>query len=114
MNIENPKPYSPSDEKIEEMVRRIVREFDPVKIILFGSCARGDATEESDVDLFVVLDQTSDKRADSVRIGVVLADMDVCKDVLVTTPGEIAERGDRINTVLNWALTEGVALYERR
>jgi len=35
--------------KLQEMVRRIVERFDPERIILFGSHARGDATEDSDV-----------------------------------------------------------------
>jgi predicted nucleotidyltransferase len=113
VNIANPKPYSPSDAKIDEMVARIVREFDPLKIILFGSCARGDATAESHVDLLVVLDRVADKRMDAVRIGTVLADLLVAKDVIVSTPDEIARRGHRINTALNWALTEGVTLYDR-
>jgi predicted nucleotidyltransferase len=40
---------------ITEMVERIVREFQPEKIILFGSHARGDAHKWSDVDLLVVM-----------------------------------------------------------
>ena len=40
---------------IREMVRRIVKQFDPEKIILFGSQARGDAGPDSDVDLLVVM-----------------------------------------------------------
>ena len=47
------KPDVPA--AIAEMVRRIVERFDPEKIILFGSHARGDATPDSDVDLLVVM-----------------------------------------------------------
>jgi predicted nucleotidyltransferase len=42
-------------ERIEEMVRRIVSQFQPDKIILFGSHARGEAGPDSDVDLLVVM-----------------------------------------------------------
>ncbi|MEK9163875.1 MAG: nucleotidyltransferase domain-containing protein, partial [Chloroflexota bacterium] len=37
------------------MVKRIVTQFDPVRIILFGSRARGAARPDSDVDLLVIL-----------------------------------------------------------
>jgi len=43
-----------AQERIEEMVRRIVRRFAPEKIILFGSHARGTAGPDSDVDLLIV------------------------------------------------------------
>jgi len=42
-------------ERIDEMVRRIVSQFHPDKIILFGSHARGEAGPDSDVDLLVVM-----------------------------------------------------------
>ena len=42
-----------------------------------------------------------------------LADLPVCKDIVVTTPEEIIRRGDLIGTVLRPALREGKVLYER-
>ena len=42
-----------------------------------------------------------------------LADLPVCKDIVVTTPEEITRRGDLIGTVLRPALREGKVLYER-
>ena len=39
---------------ISIMTERIVRNFDPLQIILFGSRARGDADRDSDIDLLVV------------------------------------------------------------
>jgi predicted nucleotidyltransferase len=50
--MKQPKPVSKLSDR---MVRRIVRRFHPVKIILFGSQARGMATADSDVDLLVIL-----------------------------------------------------------
>ena len=42
------------NECIAMMTERIVRDFDPLQIILFGSHARGDADDQSDIDLLVV------------------------------------------------------------
>ncbi len=43
-----------TDELLDEMVRAIVEEVDPEQVILFGSRARGDTHEHSDVDLIVI------------------------------------------------------------
>lgn len=93
--------------------QRIVSTFDPLRIILFGSRARGDARPDSDVDLLVVLSQVSDKRAAAVEIRTALQDLSVGKDVIVTTPDEIRNRGHLVGSILLPALREGKVLYER-
>ena len=49
------------NELISTMTERIVRDFHPVQIILFGSHARGEAHPQSDVDLLVVFSELADK-----------------------------------------------------
>ena len=44
-----------SEEVIQETARRLVENFKPDKVYLFGSCARGDAGPDSDLDFCVVL-----------------------------------------------------------
>ena len=51
---------------VSRMVEEIVRRFQPLRIILFGSHARGEAGPESDIDLLVVLAKVSDKRRAAV------------------------------------------------
>ena len=80
---------------IAAMTERIVEEFAPVRVIVFGSHARGDAQPDSDVDLLVVLPAVDDKREAAIRIRRVLARFRVSNNVVVTTPDEIARRGDR-------------------
>ena len=102
-----------SETFISTMVDRIVGAFQPSRIILFGSHARGTATEWSDVDLLVILPNVSDKRDTAIGIRRVLGDLPVCKDIVVATPEEVARRGHLVGTVLRSALREGKVLYER-
>ncbi len=95
------------------MADRLVRQFGPLRIILFGSRARGEAGPHSDVDLLVVLPHVADKRQAAIAMRQALADLPVCKDIIVTTPEEIARRGQLVGTVLRWALREGKVVYER-
>jgi uncharacterized protein len=98
---------------IDEMTRTIVRDFAPLRVVLFGSHARGEAGPESDIDLLVVMPAVDDKREAAVRIRRALAHFPVSKDVVVTTPDEIARRGAMVGTILRPALREGVVVYER-
>ena len=102
-----------NNELISTMTDRIVRDFYPVQIILFGSHAPGDAHPQSDVDLFVVFSERVDKRKTGVDIRRSLADLPVAKDLLVTTPEELARQRDRVGTVLRSAQREGKILYRR-
>jgi uncharacterized protein len=95
------------------MVERIVYYFHPLRIILFGSQARGEATADSDVDLLIVLPEVTNKREAAVRIRRVLADFPVSKDIIVTTPEEMVRRSHIVGTVLRPALRDGKVLYER-
>ncbi len=104
---------SAADTEIKRMVRRIVRKFNPEKIILFGSHARGDADADSDVDLLVVMDVKGSKRRKAVEIGVALHDVDLAKDVIVVRPGEYAWRRKIIGTIERPADLEGKVMYAR-
>ncbi len=105
-------PHIPQD-LIAIIVDRVVRQFDPVRIILFGSRARGEARADSDVDLLVILLKVSDKRRAVIAIRRALNGIPASKDIIVATPQEIAERGNVIGLVLRPALREGKVIYER-
>jgi uncharacterized protein len=103
------------DEWLPEVVKRVVERFDPLKIILFGSLARGEMDYDSDIDLLVVFEKVEweNKRKLTVEVLVALADLPVPKDVVVTDPDEISRRGDLVGTILRPALREGKVHYER-
>jgi len=98
---------------IVEMVQRIVQNFDPERIILFGSHARGTAREDSDVDLLVVMPVEGSRRDKAVEIGVFLRDIFVPKDIVVVTPDSFAWRQHVIGTIERPAAREGKLLYAR-
>ncbi|MFN8473667.1 MAG: nucleotidyltransferase domain-containing protein [Anaerolineae bacterium] len=99
---------------ISIMRDRIVAQFAPLRVILFGSRARGEARPDSDIDLLVVLPHVKDRRETTIAIRRALADLPVCKDIIVTTPEEIEQRGDLVGSILRPALREGRVLYARR
>lgn len=99
---------------VDTMVERIVARFQPARILLFGSRARGTDNRWSDVDLLVVMDEVVDKRRAAVEMSRTLGDLTVSKDIVVTTPDEIARRGNIVGSVLRAALREGKVVYERR
>lgn len=100
---------------IDEMVRRIVTGFDPDQVILFGSYARGDADEDSDVDLAVILpDVPGTRREMAVRMRVALNGMGICKDILVLTAADYAEQKPYVGTLGHILAREGRVLYARK
>jgi predicted nucleotidyltransferase len=96
------------------MVKRIVQQFDPEQIILFGSQARGDAGPDSDVDLLVVMDVEGSKLEKCLEIRGTLHDFPMPLDILVTSPEEYAWRKDVVGTIEWPAAREGKVLYGRR
>ncbi len=104
---------SPVQDAIEEMVWRIVSQFNPEKIILFGSHARGGAGPDSDVDLLVVMPVEGSKRQKASEIDMALADRRVPLDLIVVTPEEFERGRDQIGSVVQPAAQEGRVLYDR-
>ena len=109
----NSTKMSSVQERIEEMVRRIVSQFHPDKIILFGSHASGEAGPDSDVDLLVVMQPRGSKRERVVEVYGLLAGMGVPKDVMIVTPEEFEIYRDAPGTVIRTACREGKVLYDR-
>ncbi len=103
------------EEWLPEAVERVVEDFDPLKVILFGSLARGEAGYDSDVDLLVVFEHVEweNKRDLTVDIRRAIARVPIPVDVIVTDVDEIDRRGHIVGTVLRPALREGKIVYER-
>jgi predicted nucleotidyltransferase len=85
-----------------------------LRILVFGSYARGEARPGSDLDLLVVLPHVEDKRATTIAMSRALAalHLPIPSDIVVTTPADIDRRGWVKGPVLYDALQEGVSVYE--
>jgi len=99
--------------QIQRMVRRIAAEFDPDRIILFGSHARGEAGPDSDVDLLVVMPVAGSKRAKQLEIRAAVRDVHIPKDIIVSRTEEFRWRKDTVGTIEYPATREGRMLYAR-
>jgi HEPN domain-containing protein/predicted nucleotidyltransferase len=102
-----------ANDQLPAMTERIVRRFHPLQIILFGSQARGDAGQWSDIDLLVILPRVKDKWKKKYEIQGALREFRPSTDITVSTPDEIRRRGDMVGTVLRPALHEGKVLYQK-
>jgi len=98
--------------EIEAVARRIAEAFDPDRIVLFGSYATGLASEDSDVDLLVVLPFTGRGIDKAVEIrGRVRAPFPM--DLLARRPDDTARRYMLSDPLVREALDHGKVLYER-
>ncbi len=95
-------------------VDEIVQEFDPVKVIVFGSLARGDEGPDSDLDLMVVFDHLDDNERSSLmgRVRMAVTAPVPC-DIVVTDVAECERRKDVIGSMHYWPMREGKVVYER-
>jgi len=96
---------------VPEMTRRIIEIAHPLRVILFGSAARGDMGPDSDLDVLVVVPNGVSCRRTCQDIYMGLRGLGVSKDVLVVTERQLTENGDKPWWVYNSALTEGRELY---
>ena len=99
--------------EFDQVVDRVTNRFDPEKIILFGSYARGNATEQSDVDLLIVATTNLPKRDRVSAIRRLLADFPVAFDVYLRTPEEFERWRSVVNHVVYFADKYGRVVYER-
>jgi predicted nucleotidyltransferase len=96
-----------------ELSNRIAKEFDPDKIILFGSHAYGTPGEDSDVDLLVILPFEGKPLDKSLEI-LNRTDPRFPIDLLARRPDDSARRYAEFDPLIRDAFDHGIVLYERR
>ena len=100
--------------EIERVARRLGITANAEQVILFGSYARGDAREDSDVDLLIIADSRLPRFERSRELYQLFQPYPFGMDLLVYTPAEI-ERGQRSAvSFVSTVLREGRVLYVRQ
>jgi predicted nucleotidyltransferase len=99
-------------ESIRRLRDLLVEAARPKYIILFGSQARDDAGEDSDVDVMVVEEKLANRVAEMVRLNRLLRSLDMAVDLLVVSAEKFDYWRDTPGNVYFEAATEGKLLYE--
>lgn len=99
-----------TDELIAEAARRLAAAAPGAEIILFGSHARGDADEHSDLDFLVIEPDAGSWGEESVRLRRELRGLCVAADIIVVSRAYADEWRDTYGDVVHAALNEGKVL----
>jgi len=98
-------------EGIRRVTQQVVEQFHPRKVILFGSYAYGQPTEDSDVDLLVVMDTDEPPLHVAAKIAATI-EHPFPLDIVVRTPTEFAAAVQRKGVFATEVATKGITLYE--
>ncbi|OHD57779.1 MAG: hypothetical protein A2014_10565 [Spirochaetes bacterium GWF1_49_6] len=101
--------------EIEHIKDIIVRLYQPEKIVIFGSYARGEQDVNSDIDILVISDREKNiphyKRGLEVRVA--LSEVMIEKDILFYTNSEVRKSAELSSSFISRAIKEGKIIYER-
>ena len=100
-----------SPAQIDAAIHTLAAAAQPERIVLFGSYARGEAREDSDLDLLVIERQVEDRAREMVRLRRLLRPLRIPVDVLVFSLADVARWGDQPGSALYWALREGKVVH---
>ena len=101
-----------NEERLNEIVHRILEGAHPERIILFGSHEYGIPTQNSDVDLIVVKKDVVSKREESVRIRKLLRGILLPFDIIVVRPEEFEFYKDEPGSIFKEVSRKGVVIYD--
>jgi uncharacterized protein len=100
-----------NEEKLQEIIRRIVEVAQPERIILFGSAARGEMGPNSDVDLLVIKRGEFHQGHLTGEIYMNLHGVGQAVDIILITPEQVEKYGNTHYLVIAPALREGKEIY---
>jgi predicted nucleotidyltransferase len=103
-----------SQQTIDQVKEKLIKEFNPVEIYLFGSYAWGHPDDESDLDIFLVVDKADEDRYKMlVRGHDVLGDLDIAKDLIIYTKDEFDRLSSDITRLSYKIKREGKLVYAK-
>lgn len=101
----------PDPKVIEDLVRCIVEIVPPLRIILFGSAARGEMKPDSDLDVLVVVPEGTHRRHTAQRIHRHMIGFPLAVDIVIATESDLRTLGENFSLVYYPALREGKEIY---
>lgn len=102
------------EQKIQAVVDKIVREYQPEKIILFGSWAWGKPHQDSDLDFFVIKKTHKPRLERECELHGILISRNMPVDLLVYTPDEVKKSiNDNHNLFIEDIVRNGKVLYTK-
>ncbi len=102
-----------TETKISEIVKKIASGYNPEKIILFGSYANGTASEDSDIDIFVIKESELPRPQRSMQLRRMLLGSQIPMDIIVYTPEEVKKDKDEKYSFVYEVLNSGKTVYEQ-
>ncbi len=103
-----------SEKTINAVTNRLKDAYNPLAIFLFGSYAWGDPTEDSDLDMMILVEHSDEKQYTRPRKGFkALRGMKIAKDLIVYTKHEFNERSAELTSLAYKIKHDGIKLYER-
>ena|SRR5436309_473620 len=105
---------APGETTLDQLVTRIVETVQPLRIILFGSAARGTMRPDSDLDVLVVVAEGSNPLHTAQAIYRRLPGLGVPVDILVVTESDLERHRDNIGLIYRMILRQGSDLYNVR
>jgi uncharacterized protein len=103
-----------AENKISEIVKKIASGYLPEKIILFGSYANGKASNNSDIDIFVIKESDLPRPERTIQLRRMLFGSQVPMDLIVYTPSEVENEKDEKYSFVYEVLNSGKTVYERK
>lgn len=101
-----------AEDRLTDIVQRL-QPMRPVRILLFGSTAKGEADHLSDLDIIVVAEEVAPRFLDRIADAYDLIDPRYALDILIYTPAEYAKMLEAENSLIQTAEAEGRVLYAR-
>ena len=98
-------------QEIEKITRQIIEKYNPSKIILFGSAARGEYEKANDLDFLIIKEKVPLNGLERLRELENIIDRDMAADMIVFRPEELVERIRLGDPFIKGIIREGRVLY---
>jgi predicted nucleotidyltransferase len=105
-------PWAVTSEKVDDVVDRLIAAASPLRLIAFGSAARGDLAAANDLDLVVVEPELTSRYGETVRLQKALRGVLMSVDLVVTSQARFDERSRIPGTLEYAAHREGKVLHD--